>query len=256
MNGLPSGDEPIDPKELCKECIGLSYCKQEITGMVPVEEEYYGSVRTRLHFCQYEARKRGQEKVDRLFRDAKIPERYTDCGWSDFHINSHNQEAVNAAYEVIEKQSGAIFYGNRGTGKTMLVSIIANEMAKNGVPVLFTSVPELFDAIRSRFTTGNAKDIVDGVKDADFLILDDMGTEKMTDWVSEQLFIIINHRYNRNLPLVITTNYDPRTFAAKLCIQSKDGLDKIPAERIMSRLKAMCKFVKVAGGDWRMQEVQ
>lgn len=201
--------------------------------------------------CQYETQKRSQDKINNLFRDAKIPDRYQEANWEDYHITKDNQAAINAAYEVIENQTGVIFYGHRGSGKTMLASIIANELTKKGQPVLFTSMPELFDNIRARFTTGNAKDVVDGVKDAPFLILDDMGTEKMTDWVSEQLFIIINHRYNNQLPIVITTNYEPQIFARTLCVMRKDGLDKLPSERILSRLRQMCKFVNLGGGDWR-----
>jgi len=219
--------------------------------MVPVEVEAKGRTYTVLHMCEYEMRKRGTAKINSVFKDAKIPERYQDCSWQDYHITPANQAAIDAAYDVIDNQAGVIFHGNRGTGKTMLASIIANELIKKGQAVLFTSMPDLFDSIRSRFSSGDAKDIVDTVKSAPYLILDDMGTEKMTDWVSEQLFIIINHRYNHQLPLIITTNYDPKTFSRTLCIARKESLDKMPAERIMSRLREMCRFVHMGGGDWR-----
>lgn len=220
--------------------------------MIPTREIRWGYEYEGVQMCHYEIKKRNQDKINTLFRDAKIPDRYQECGWEDYHITKDNQAAIDAAYDLIEgRSSGVIFHGKRGTGKTMLASIIANELAKRGQPVLFTSMPELFDSIRARFSTGNAKDVVDGVKEAPFLILDDMGTEKMTDWVSEQLFIVINHRYNKQLPLIITTNYDPQTFARTLCIMRKDGLDKVPSERIISRLRQMCKFVHLGGGDWR-----
>ena len=253
LNNLPTLEPTTPAKDLCKDCIGLDYCKQELTGMIPHDEEYMGTIRTRLTPCNYKRTKMERARLDRLFKDAHIPERYADCYFDSFHISKHNQDAVNAAYDVIEKDKGVIFYGERGTGKTMLASIIANEMNKQGKNALFTSMPELFDSIRARFKEGNAKDIVDGVKDAAYLILDDVGTEKMTRWVSEQLFIIINHRYNKQLPLIITTNYEPKEFARRLCVVDSNGPDRISAERIISRLNEMCKFVRVGGTDWRMK---
>ncbi len=105
-----------------------------------------------------------------------------------------------------------------GNGKTHLAAAIANQVAKNGDPVLFIVVPDLLDHLRATFNpaTGVRYDKrFDEVKTAQLLVLDDLGTESATAWAREKLYQLFNHRYNARLPTVITTalaidEIDPR----------------------------------------------
>lgn len=95
-----------------------------------------------------------------------------------------------------------------GNGKTHLAAAIANYLAKRGESVLFISVPDLLDHLRSTFSPSSAIRYdrrFNEVRTAPYLILDDLGTESATPWAREKLYQLLNHRYNARLPTVITS---------------------------------------------------
>jgi len=105
-----------------------------------------------------------------------------------------------------------VLRGNFGSGKTHLAAAIANEQIEQGKKVLFVTVPDLLDHLRSSFSNYEHESPyttkLDEVRGVDLLVLDDLGTESPTPWAMEKLFQIINHRYVAHLPTVFTTNHD------------------------------------------------
>jgi DNA replication protein DnaC len=231
--------------------------------MIPTEVEEMGQTYQVLRMCWYERQEREQSRIARLFSETGVPQAYESDSWEHYDVNDGNREAVAKA-KIIAKNKGRLgdsnksllIYGKRGCGKTKLASIIANELAKNGQPVLFSTVPELLDDIRESYGKEgvSTQQVTSSVKNAEVLVLDDLGTERMTAWTSEQLYLIINNRYNKALPTIITTNYDPKTLLKRLVIADNRGkvIDPVPAERLFSRLRAMCEFVEIKGGDRRI----
>jgi DNA replication protein DnaC len=101
--------------------------------------------------------------------------------------------------------------GGYGCGKTHLAVAIANGQITQNRPVIFTTVPDLLDFLRSSFAPNSLvgfDERFEQIRSAPLLILDDFGTESGTPWAREKLFQILNHRYNGRLPTVITTNYE------------------------------------------------
>lgn len=113
---------------------------------------------------------------------------------------------------------------NYANGKTYLAAAIANHVQNKGEPVLFVVVPDLLDHLRASFNPSSGVRLdqrFNDVKTAPFLVLDDLGTESATAWAREKLYQLFNHRYNANLPTVITTatpvdELDPRLAARML----------------------------------------
>ncbi len=138
-----------------------------------------------------------------------------------------------------------VLHGAVGVGKTHLAAAIANSYASRNIQaaVYFRVVPDLLDQLRATFDpeTGVAYDErFQQIRNANLLVLDDLGTENTTPWASEKLFQLINHRYNEQLPTVITTN-------AKL--------DRIE-DRIVSRIldSRLSRYVFVDADDFRIRE--
>jgi len=101
-----------------------------------------------------------------------------------------------------------VLTGPFGSGKTHLAAAIANYQADLGNLPMFVVVPDLFDHLRKTFSpksTVSLDRLFEEVKNSDLLILDDLGTQNMTNWVREKLYQLINYRYNSELPTVITT---------------------------------------------------
>jgi DNA replication protein DnaC len=133
-----------------------------------------------------------------------------------FTVTDQQQASLQMAYDYskafAENPDGWLFLsGTYGSGKTHLAAAIANYQLEQGGRVIFVTVPDLLDHLRSGFRTGD-----DGEDDLDFdevrsiplLILDDLGTESPTPWALEKLFQLLNFRYQRRLPTVITSNHE------------------------------------------------
>lgn len=215
-----------------------------------------------LRMCQYERQARKNAKITRLFSESQVPAVYAGDSWEHYEITPGNREAVarakaaaSNAGQIGRTGKSLLFYGDKGCGKTKLAAIVANELTKSGQAVLFSTVPELLDDIRESYNNEHksTQEVTRSLKTAEVLIMDDLGTERMTAWTSEQLYLIINARYSKQLPTIITTNYEPRTLLKRLAVTDKSGriIDPVPAERLISRLNAMCEFVKIEGGDRR-----
>ena len=251
-------DEIVDiegAQDLCRGCNGET-CKQPSRGMIPVVDTSYGRFCHALRPCKHERNRRERMRIARLFASARIPRAYEGDTFEDYAVTDGNKGAVAAARLMTAGEIGGLFvHGVRGTGKTKLAAIIANERARAGHPVLFASVPDLMADIRSSFKDGTTSETVQAVKETPFLVLDDLGAEKMTEWVGEQLFCIVNHRYNERLQTVVTSNYSPTEIIAHMATVDGRGnvIDDLQGQRIMSRIYGMCERVEIKGADWRMK---
>ena len=242
-------------QERCKGCTGRG-CKQPSQGMIPVVEVHDGRFCYALRRCRHERNRLARLRISRLFASARIPRAYEGDTFADYTVTATNKDAVDAAHMMVADEiKGLFLYGEKGTGKTKLAAIIANERARAGSPVLFASVPDLMADIRRSFKDGTTSEAVQAVKNTPFLVLDDLGAEKMTEWVGEQLFCIVNHRYNEMLPTVVTSNYSPTQVIAHMATVDARGnvIDDMQGQRIMSRIYEMCERVEIKGADWRMK---
>jgi DNA replication protein DnaC len=141
-----------------------------------------------------------------------------------------------------EAGRGLYFCGGVGTGKTHLAVAVMNELIRRKrVPSLFVTVPELLDNLRETYNKPgrNLDEWMDAVQNADFLVLDDLGSERATEWVRERIFVMVNHRYREALPTVFTSNIGPKDLAQQL------------GERTASRIIAMCDWIALEGEDYR-----
>jgi DNA replication protein DnaC len=135
------------------------------------------------------------------------------------------EKAIKTAHAFAEKPRGwLVLMGPYGCGKTHLAAAIANYRAGLGDPPLFIMLPDLLDHLRATFNPHSnvAYDRrFEEIRTTSLLILDDVGTQSMTPWVREKLYQLFNHRYNAELPTVITTadeleNMDARILSRML----------------------------------------
>lgn len=242
----------------CRGCNGLECCTRHssLHGTIP-EIRWDGcNVYEALTFCRYERQRRLKVKISKLCKSSQIPRIYAQCSFGDYQVTPENREAVKAARWLVNNSGGGqglFIYGPQGTGKTMLAAIIANTLVANGKSVLFASVPDLLNDIRATLFNSDGpetSDIFQAIKDVDLLVLDDLGAEKISEWTLEQLFVIINHRYNRWLTTVITSNHRMKELAKKMAAAVDDNNS---GRRIMARVFGMCQTVFLGGRDYRIR---
>ena len=162
------------------------------------------------------------------------------------------REKVKSFIENFDEpeEKNLIFTGNTGVGKTFLTNCIANEILKNGKTVLYQTAPVMFDEINdAKFGKENARfDLYENILNVDLLIIDDLGTEKITDSKITELFTIINTRLlNQNHKItktIISTNLNV------------DELFKTYTTRIGSRLAGNYRFLRFYGDDLRFKKAK
>lgn len=132
-------------------------------------------------------------------------------------------------------------YGYAGLGKTHLALAIARTVLEKGFNVVYVSAQNAFEAAeRERF--GAEGHTLDTMAQADLLILDDLGTEYITPYVSSCLYSLVNTRVCRRLPTIYTTN-----------IVDDADLQRRYTEKVVSRLLGSCEMLYFAGEDIRLQ---
>lgn len=166
-------------------------------------------------YKEYLIRYEQEANIGRIWGGAGIPERYRDFSIDTFPQSPENHNAIKAIKRWIDGDRWLYLHGDYGIGKTGLAIGILRELAARGNSVLFQTVPELLDRIRATYSQSgdlregaSESEVMESIKNVDVLVLDDLGTENVRPWVIEKMFIIINHRYNRNLRTIITSNID------------------------------------------------
>jgi DNA replication protein DnaC len=112
----------------------------------------------------------------------------------------------------VREGRGLWFMGDVGTGKTTLAMLVSKAALDNGLSVAIYSVPHLLAKIRDTYDADPGErsymDFFSRLVTVDLLHLEDLGAEKRTDWVLEQLYSLVNERYEEARALIVTTNLD------------------------------------------------
>lgn len=147
------------------------------------------------------------------------------------------------AHDVAEGRpcDSLLLQGDTGLGKTFLASAIANAVVDARGSVVYFTFSEFMDLVRLQ-KFDDERGYHEGLQrllDADLIVLDDLGAEKVTDFVAQELFNLINHRINRQKPMVVSTNLRP------------EEVRDYYGERIASRLLYGFEALQLVGDDIR-----
>ena len=203
-----------------------------------------------------ECRKRKIRRARVRGMQSALPERYRGVSFDRPPISNMAVDPTAAAVvrEVrdfcddidaeLDQGNGIWLTGSAGTGKTSLAMLVSKTALEAGHSVAIYSMPRLLARIRRTYDTDASEEgylsFFDRLTSVDLLHIDDLGAEKRTDWVLEQLYAIVDRRYEEQRSIVVTTNLDT------------DDLREQIGDRTVSRLLQMCDVEKpLFGDDWR-----
>lgn len=265
--------------------IECEYCKNKLYRRI-IEWELYGTKRTitldyerckcnkaKAYWNEYDLKKlrileeqrklelmqEFSRKVEKIIKNSKISKRNLNYKFDNFETNNSNKKVFNNLKNYSEKlvngieKKGLILVGNNGVGKTHLACSIANKLIENGIPVIYGTLINLLAELRNSYDTDNdisEMEIIKLYENVVLLIIDDLGKEKPSEWGLEKLFTIINSRYENNLPVIITTNYNQNSLVERLSLNGEIET----AKSIISRLYEMCYLVKIEDIDHRIKK--
>ena len=170
--------------------------------------------------------------------EGRIPRRYREISFEQSEVIDMERRFPTQVRELrayvrdidanLDQGRGLWLAGGPGTGKTALAMIVSKAAIDAGRTVAIYSCPRLLSVIRESIDSGGVLDFLDRLAEADLLHVDDLGAEHRTEWVLEQLYSIINARYEEQRATLVTSNLDHAALSVQL------------GERIVSRLEGMC----------------
>lgn len=177
---------------------------------------------------------------------ARIPALYRAMTFANYDCNEMNRDALAYGKTLSTGTSGGrglFLIGPTGVGKTHLAVAILQAWVQNNRSGAFCTVPLLMERLRECVHSHERKSrYLESLAKVDLLVLDDFGAEHDTDWVREQLLLIIDARYAEGKPMVITSNLTMEEFEAE---------GGIASQRICSRLAGSCEVFLLDGEDRR-----
>lgn len=209
-------------------------------------------------------------RTERLLASANIPKRYEHCDLESYKPNDPSQKKAKAdvarfleRYPLIDV--GLLFLGPCGVGKTHLaVALLKELIVARGDTGLFYDFRDLLREIQASWnpvSQTSEVEVLRPVLDANVLVLDELGSNKPTDWVRDTVAYVINSRYNDKKVTVFTSNYmdlqareaeDTLSEQYKNRAREESLTDRIGA-RLRSRLYEMCKTIEISGKDFRTE---
>lgn len=229
-----------------------------------------------------------QRSLMRRFKECQIPDNMRDVKFGNLNYDYYSLDLITEydkdityrdrarfvaqfchfiANEIIngKETKGVYIYGPVGSGKTRIACCMANYIMtkKDDIKVLFVGVSDLLRKIRSTMTDKSIDaeseyELVQKISNIPYLILDDLGAHNYTDWTLNTIYSILEHRLEKKLPTIITSNLDyvdgPKDEKGRI-IQSH--LVSAVGARIASRIPELCYplYLPIKGEDIRQQKL-
>ena len=189
-------------------------------------------------------RKHFREVINKIYKQNYIGMKFQNLNFENFNSNSENELAIAIAKDYVNKNitsantNGLIIMGESGVGKTHLAASIANKLIENDKIVLMGRLTTLLDMIKETFkdNTKSENELIELYSNVDMIIIDDLGTEKISNWALEKLYTIIENRNENRLPIIITTRFDKQGLIERFSKCQDEQL----ADAIISKLYQMC----------------
>ena len=230
------------------------------TGWVRDDNDKRGKL-TRCRCKRFEQRLAG-------FVTAGVPARLASCVFDNFTLDRAKEQrdayglamALAAGFKPGEVNRGFVLWGDVGRGKThLLVATLRALSLEMGVRTRFIEFSHLLAELKGRFDRGEgAATLLNELVEVEVLAVDEVGKGMLTEFELAVVDELVSRRYNAARTILATSNYRPgkptgiaRPNLADPRPDRQPTLSDRVGERVYSRLREMCEFVRLGGDDWR-----
>lgn len=204
---------------------------------------------------ELEEKKRQEEyeeqmrRINRLKEASMMDKKYREVTFDKYEVREENKKVFEMAkkyadrfQDMYKKNQGLLLYGPVGTGKSFTAACIGNYLLNNAKPVIMTSFVKILQDI---WENDREAEYITILNSASLLIVDDLGTERETDYALEKVYNIIDSRVRANKPMIITSNLE---------LNDMMECEDIRKKRIYDRILECCYPMYVGGKSFRMMK--
>ena len=188
-------------------------------------------------------------RINRLKEASMMDKKYREVTFDKYEVREENKKVFEMAKKYVDrfqdmykKNQGLILYGPVGTGKSFTAACIGNYLLDNAKPVIMTSFVKILQDI---WENDREAEYITILNSASLLIVDDLGTERETDYALEKVYNIIDSRVRANKPMIITSNLE---------LNDMMECEDIRKKRIYDRILECCYPMYVGGKSFRMMK--
>lgn len=206
-------------------------------------------------------KQRENKKNNQLIQTIAMPKDSIKANIMKFDKENGRIEALSEALDFIENYQkdsanytkGLYLFGPFGTGKTYLLSAIANDLANSGVHSLLIHFPSFIVELKNSIGNSNISKKLEKIKQSEILMLDDIGADSMSSWVRDDIFgTILEYRMQNNLPTFFSSNFSMKQFEDEhLKINQKGDIEPLKAKRLMERIYFLSNEIEITGKNRR-----
>lgn len=174
-----------------------------------------------------------------------------------YMTNRERLDVAMAADEICtaitngEKVKGLYLHGSFGTGKSFILGAIANQLKSKKISSTIVYLPEFIRTLKGGFKDGSFENKLQRVREANVLMLDDIGAEEVTPWVRDEVIgPLLHYRMVHELPTFFSSNFTYNELEHHLAI-TRDGEEKTKAARIIERIKSLSQPYNLIGENYR-----
>lgn len=204
---------------------------------------------------ELEEKKRQEEyeeqmrRINRLKEASMMDKKYREVTFDKYEVREENKKVFEMAkkyadrfQDMYKKNQGLLLYGPVGTGKSFTAACIGNYLLNNAKLVIMTSFVKILQDI---WENDREAEYITILNSASLLIIDDLGTERETDYALEKVYNIIDSRVRANKPMIITSNLE---------LNDMMECEDIRKKRIYDRILECCYPMYVGGKSFRMMK--
>lgn len=188
-------------------------------------------------------------RINRLKEASMMDKKYREVTFDKYEVREENKKVFEMAKKYVDrfqdmykKNQGLLLYGPVGTGKSFTAACIGNYLLDNAKPVIMTSFVKILQDI---WENDREAEYITILNSASLLIVDDLGTERETDYALEKVCNIIDSRVRANKPMIITSNLE---------LNDMMECEDIRKKRIYDRILECCYPMYVGGKSFRMMK--
>lgn len=233
-------------------------CPSFVKGHVP--ELYIDNQHIKIRYLPCPCKvKHDEEKYNAQLITSHHMQRDTlNAKLKDIYLKGKRLEVARAADDIcnaIANQDanikGMYLHGEFGTGKSFILGAIANQLKTKKIPSTIIYLPEFIRTLKSGFKDGTFETKLAKVREANILMLDDIGAEEITPWVRDEIIgPILHYRMVQELPTFFSSNYNFKELQHHLSV-TRDGTELTKAARIMERIKTLATPYYLDGENYR-----